>query len=726
MPRVSLLAMVASGVLFPATTVANPISFTREVVPVLTRLGCNQGACHGTPTGKGGFRLSLRGYDASLDQTTLTREAAARRVNPLAPEASLLLQKGTGQVPHEGGVRLRLGSPEYRVLRDWIAAGSPVDSASALAISEIRIESQALTLEPDAAIPPMRVWAMHADGSRGDVTGLTRFSVSNDAIARISQDGILTRLRAGEVAVIAEYRNLLTTMLVNFLPPKPEKPWPTPVATNPIDAAVYAKLAEVRIQPSGNCTDAEFLRRSTLDVIGKLPTAAETRAFLSDPTPSASKRDRWIDSLLERPEFADFWAMKWADRLGCNQRFVGITGARKYHAWIRERIAANVPEDHFVREILTASGPNYSHAPASFFRRLRDPEMRAEEIAQLFLGVRMQCARCHNHPGERWTQDDYHALAAFFARISYRDGPFFDHIYNKEETVWVPRAGEWRHPRTGQAMPPKFLGGPQPTIPESLDRRAVFADWLTAPDNPFFARAAVNRIWYHLLGRGIVDPVDDLRATNPPSVPALLDHLAQEFVRLRYDRKAMIRQILRSQTYQATSQPTESNADDETYFSHARLRLLGAEQLLDAVTQVTGVPEKFAGFPLGVTAIQMPDGEMKHPFLEAFGRPARALACECERGVETTFAQALQLIGGRAVQDRLRHPTGQLAQWLNANLADEQLIQEMVLTTWTRLPTPQETQLLRSALQVPPNQRRQAAEDVLWSLLNHREFLFRY
>jgi hypothetical protein len=414
----------------------------------------------------------------------------------------------------------------------------------------------------------------------------------------------------------------------------------------------------------------------------------------------------------------------WTDRLGCNQRFVGKLGAVKYHEWIHHAIADNLPEDEFARTILTARGGNYSHPPASFYRRIRDPQVRAEEIAQLFLGVRIQCAKCHNHPGERWTQDDYYGLAAFFARIRYRDGPFFREIYNKEETVYVTREGEVTQPRSGRIMPPKFLGGDAPQLQPADDRLDAFARWATSADNPFFARAAANRIWYHLFGRGIVDPVDDLRSTNPPSNAELLDALAADFVQHGYDRKYLIRTIMQSRTYQLSWQTTPTNADDDSYFSHAKVRLPRAEALLDAISSATGSPEKFPEFPLGTTAAELPDGEYKHPFLEAFGRPARAMACECERDTDTNFSQALQLVGGKTVQNKLRSDNGRVAKLIAAKKSDAAIVEALFLATLSRFPTIEEQQAMERRLAKSREQRRKVAEDILWALLNHKEFLF--
>jgi hypothetical protein len=699
-----------------------PASFRREVVPLLTRLGCNAGACHGTPSGKNGFRLSLRGYDPVLDFASLTREANGRRIDPLDSDGSLMLLKATAQIPHEGGRRVEKHDAAYTLLRQWIAQGGQDDSAAAAQLTQLDISPSAATFNEMATAAELHVLATFADGARRDVTHLARFSVNSDSVATVAPTGRVEKLKQGEVAVAAQYMDHFANARIIFLSAAPQFVWRDPRENNYVDRLVFAKLRQMRIEPSVLCTDAEFIRRVTLDLTGQLPTPDEVRHFVAVKTPD--KRDRLIDELLDRRDFAAWWALKWADRLGCNQRFVGKSGAYKYHEWIREQMVLNVPEDEFARQILTATGGNYSHPAAGFYRRLRDPQARAEEVAQLFLGVRLQCAKCHNHPGESITQDDYYGLAAFFARLGYRDGPYFIQIYDKEETVFVRRTGEVRNPRSGRAIAPKVLGTATPSIPDDADPREVFAKWLTAPDNPFFARNAANRIWYHLFGRGIVEPVDDFRGSNPPSHPELLDALAKDLVERRFDRKHLIRTIARSRVYQLSCQPTPTNVDDEQYFSHARVRPLQAEQLLDAIGSATGVRERFAGFPAGTPAMALPDGELKHPFLEAFGRPARAMACECERGNDTTMSQALHLVGSPLVQEKLSSDSGRVAKLIASGRPDPEVVDELFLATVCRLPTADERASLVQRLQKSPDQRRRVAEDILWALVNHREFLF--
>ncbi|MFG0333123.1 MAG: DUF1549 and DUF1553 domain-containing protein, partial [Maioricimonas sp. JB049] len=635
------------------------VSFRYDILPVLTRAGCNAGTCHGTPTGKNGFHLSLRGFDAVHDWTALTRDLNGRRINRQRPDQSLILLKSTATVPHEGGRRLQQDGRLYRLIERWLQEGATDDSGREISLDAIEMTPRAGTINHDTDPPKLVVTATFSDGRRRDVTHLARFSSTDEEIATVAEDGSLERHGPGEVTLAAEYAGQFASSTFILRRGDVEVTWDRPPASNFIGDAVFAKLEQLQIEPSGLSSDEEFLRRICLDLHGRLPAPDEIRAFVADTTPD--KRSRLIDRLLDAPQFADWWAMKWTDRLGCNQRFVGKWGAQKYHQWIRHAMATNVPEDEFLRQLLTGTGGNYSSPPASFWRRLRvggigdniDPLMATEEISQLVLGVRIQCARCHNHPGERWTQDDFYGLAAFFARVKFKKGPYYNHNYDKEDTVYPIATGDVRHPRTGEIMPPRLLDGRRPAIPDVEDRRVTFAEWATAPENPWFARAAVNRIWFHLFGQGIVDPVDDFRSSNPPAHPELLDALADQFVRSGFDRKELIRLVANSRVYQLSSKPTPTNADDDRYFSHRAVRLLHAEQLLDAVAAVTGVDERFPGMPPGTRAIALPDGEYKHPFLEAFGRPARASACECERDSGLNFSQALHLVGGRVVHDKI-------------------------------------------------------------------------
>jgi hypothetical protein len=715
----SLLGRAAGAVYLVFVTAgagaAAAVDFGADVVPALTKAGCNSGACHGTPSGKNGFRLSLRGYLPDQDFLSLTRDMAGRRVNRLRPAESLILMKGTGAVAHEGGVRFPRGSYLYRIIQDWIAAGALPAGAARPRLAHLEVSAR-----PERQLA---VTAVFADGSRRDVTALARYSVNDAETAAVTDAGWVRFRKAGEVAVLAGYLSEVAAVRLLWVPDVPGFRWQAPAEQNFIDRHVFAKLHRLRIRPAPLCTDEEFVRRATLDVCGVLPEPARMRRFLADRAPD--KRARLIDELLARPEHADFWALKWVDRLGCNNRFVGRRGAYAYRQWIFARVNANVPFNRFVREVITAAGPNYSHPAAGFYRRVRDPQSRVEAVSQLFLGVRIGCARCHNHPAERWTQDDYYGLAAFFSRVRYRSGPYFNHIYDREETVWLDRRGEVVHPRTGRVMKPKLLGGAVVDVPDYRDRRAVLAEWITRPDNPFFARAAVNRLWLHLFGRGIVEPVDDFRESNPPCNPELLDALAADFVAHRFNVRHMLQVILNSATYQLSAATDRFNENDEVYFSHCRVRQLSAEQLMDAICQVTGVPERYTGVPLGTRAAQLPDGELFHPFLKAFGRPARAIECECERDNDATLEQALLLEAGRVIHEKLKSEHGSAAKLARSAARPEELAETLFLKTLCRRPSAAERRLVAKRLTAGAD-RRPAVEDVLWALLNHREFLFQH
>jgi hypothetical protein len=703
---------------------AHPIQFEHEVLPVLTKLGCNQGACHGTPTGKNGFRLSLRGYNASLDFETLARENGARRTNPFAPEASLILLKGTGRTPHEGGRRMGIDSVGYRVLHDWVAEGLRSDPTETPALVGLAVTPAARLLDDPSRGQQLVVRARFADGSTRDVTRLARYGSTDPAIAGVDDEGRVVKKKRGETTILVSFEHRVVAVPLLFREPVPGLTWVDPTPNNFIDEHVFAKLKRLRITPSELTSDAQFCRRVYLDVIGLVPTPEELVRFLDDRSPD--KRARLIDALLERPEYVDFWALKWADRLGCNQRFTGVKGAISFHRWIRDQIALNVPLDQFVRTIITAKGPNFTHPPASFYRRIRNPEDAAETVSQVFMGVRMGCARCHNHVAERWTQDDYYGMAAFFSQVRYKNGPQNFAQYNKEETVYLLADSEVRHPRTGVVMRPRPLGDEPVDMKGDDDRRETLADWLVSPANPFFARAAVNRIWYHLMGRGIVEPVDDFRESNPPASPELLKALADDFIAHGFDTKRTMHLILNSRVYQLSSLPNEFNAEDNRYFSHAMVRMLSAEQILDSSCLAAGVPEKLFNLPPGTRAAQVPDGELVHPFLKDFGQPARADACECERGSDSTLEQALQVVGGRTLHAKVTAPENRIGKLLAAGADNATVVEQLFLATLSRYPSASERALAESELVTQAAGRRRAAEDLFWTLLNHPEFLFQH
>lgn len=715
-------------------------SFEHELLPALTKAGCNMGTCHGTPSGKNGFRLSLRGFDPELDFRTLAREAGTRRVNPMAPDASLVLLKGRGEVAHEGGRRFGWESLTHRIARDWIAEGAKAEPEGAPRPLGIEIWPGDRVLDAPADVQRFAARARFSDGSVRDVTRLARYESTNLDVARVDEEGLARKTGRGETTILVNFENFYATARLVFREPVPGLAWTDPPENNPVDTHVFAKLKLLGIPPSELSDDATFLRRAYLDAIGVPPTVEEARAFLSDDR--ADKRARLIDALLERDEYADHWALKWSALLGGNQRFAGHKGAYAYHRWIRSQIAANVPYDRFAASVVTARGSNYTNPEATFYRRYRTPEEATEAVGQLFLGLRLQCAKCHNHVADRWTQDDYHGMAAFFSQVRFKDGPQAHAQYDKEETVYAQlgegfgdrrgrRGGgvEWRHPRTGRVMTPTPPGGEPIEVPADEDRREALAAWMVSPENPYFDKAAVNRIWYHLTGRGIVEPVDDARSSNPPASAELLDWLARDFAEGGRDVKRTIRTIMNSRTYQLDSVPNLHNEGDEVYFSKARARLLDAESLLDAISQALEVPEKLFHLPEGTRAAQIPDGEFKHPFLRAFGQPERSLACECERQSDSTLEQALQIMGGRTVSEKLTAPENRLGRLLASGASDGEMVETLFLATLCRPPRAEESEIALDALARAGGEasaRRSALEDLAWSLLNHPEFLFRH
>jgi hypothetical protein len=694
-----------------------PVSFRRDVIPSFSQAGCNTGACHGTPTGKGGFRLSLRGYLPDQDFAILTHEISGRRINPIAPETSLILRKPLGQIAHEGGLRLTRTSKSYEFIHDWIQEGAHDDTGAAAA-DRLEVLPGSRVLTAPASTQQIVVLLHGADQTLRDVTPICYYDSSNPSIAEVDPDGYVRFKARGEVAVIAHYLNLVANIRLTHLVAVPgfvDAPVPE---DNLIDRAVFAKLNRMRVRPSELSTDRDFVRRVYLDVLGVLPTPEEVRQFLDDRP--GNRRARLIERLLVRPEFFDFWSLKFADVLRSNGRLIQTKGAYAFHRWIRQSLERNVPMDELVRSLLTSEGSTFRNPAANYYRISRDPESAVETTAQLFLGVRIQCAKCHNHPFERWTQDDYYGFAAFFSQVGRKKGNL-----PEEEVVYATGSGDVHQPRTGRKMEPKALGGPVLADAVSKDRRASLAAWLSSPDNPFFAKSLVNRIWFHLLGRGIVEPVDDFRDSNPPCNDDLLDGLTADFVKHGYDLKKLIRSILLSRTYQLSATTNPLNADDTLYFSHAQTKLLSAEVLLDAISAVTGTTTTFNGLPKGARATQIPDGTMDNPFLKTFGRPARELACECERESESNLSQALQLIGGATVNGKLRDEGGRMAALAKSGKSHEQITRELYMTALCRDPNPAE---LAAAVKHLSSSKdlRQGVEDLGWVLINSKEFLFRH
>ncbi len=715
------------GVGLPRQT--SPISFLNDVLPVLTKTGCNAGACHGSQYGKGGFKLSLLGYDPELDYRSIRQDARARRVRLSDPEQSLLLRKPSGAAPHGGGLRLPHDSAGYAILLAWLRGGAPGPTAREPRLAAIALTPAEVVLPPRAR-QQLRVTARYDNGATRDVTPWTRFVSNQDNVAAVDDSGRATLVGTGEAVIRAHYGGQVA--IARLLVPVGHGSTGT-IASSLIDGPIEAKLRRLGIMPSPRCTDVVFLRRVTLDLTGTVPNAGETRRFMASHDPN--KRQKTVDALLDSPAYVDAWTYRLGDMLRCSRRTMGVKGMTAFHRYLRDAVARNRRWDEVVREMITASGSLWDVGPANYYGVGASPEEWAENTSQVFLGIRIQCARCHNHPFERWTQADYFRFAAFFARLKTKSGG-----ERGDTAVFTVDEGEIKHPKTAAVMEPLALGmsplrrrggamarshGAAGTAQGDgeADRRAALARWLTAPENPWFARAIVNRLWGRLLGRGLVEPVDDVRATNPAVNEAALRALADDFVANDYDLKHTLRVICGSETYQRASEPNETNRLDEAQFSRHLVRRLSAEQILDAVVHATGVPEKFPGIPLGARAAQLPDTAVPSYFLDLFGRPARASVCECEREDRPNLAQTLNIMNGDSVNAKIRAPEGRLARLLDSPRSDAEVLEELFLSTLTRLPTPAERQQALATVRGAPS-RKEGFGDLLWALLNSREFLF--
>ncbi len=712
---------------------AEPVEFRRDVMAVLSKAGCNAGGCHGNGQGKGGLKLSLRGQDPALDWLALARDQGTRRVNGIDPEKSLLLLKATASVAHEGGKRFDSGSPEYDAMLAWLRDGAPDSGIDAPRLVKLEVTPRERVLvEPESGVKVQAV-AVFADGERRDVTRLAVFE-PNNLIAKVSAEGAVTREKAGESTVLVRYLDRQVPVHLAFVPARADFVWSAPAEFNFIDRHVFKKLRTLRVNPSALCDDTTFLRRAFLDLLGLVPTAQEARAFTADAAPD--KRARLVDALLERGEFADFWALKWADLLKIEERQLDMQGMKIFHGWIRQSIAENKPLDRFTRELIAARGSTYQNPPANWWRANRDPVTRAEQTARVFLGTQLNCAQCHNHPFERWTQDDYYDWTSLFARLDYKivsndkRDKSDTREFKGDQIVLLKAKASVMNPRTGEAATPRFLGGEAPKTTKDRDELLALADWIVR--SPMFARMQVNRVWFHLLGRGLVDPVDDFRASNPASHPELLDALARDFETSGYDLRHCIRTIMGSRVYQLSGEPNETNESDETNHSRGIVRRLTAEQLLDSTSAVLGAPLEIDGYPDAARLAQVPEGRKHyHPiktdldrFALAFGKPPRLIATECERTNEPTVVQAFQLISGPAINGLLTRKDNRLADWAASTKPARELVDELFWTTLSRPPSAVEAERFAQHLADCTEQRR-ALEDLAWALVNSKEFVFR-
>ncbi len=728
----SLLLLVLASTPAPAQAP----SFVHDVEPILTRLGCNQGACHGKGAGQNGFRLSLRGYAPELDHQWLTRELHSRRVDTAAPENSLLLRKPLGQAPHEGGKLFGETSPYYRVLLDWVRAGAPAPVKGEPEVRRLEMTPARQTLKPgqDAQFA---VWAEYADGRRRDVTWLTRFDSNDGGIASVDADGKATVRRHGETSIRASFMSQVAVAVVTAPYERKVAPSAFAVRNNFVDDHVFAKLAALNIEPSPLADDAEFLRRACLDATGTLPAPDEVRAFLADARPD--KRSRLVDDLLRRPEFVDNWTLQLGDlfqnRKERDHDVRGTKGVRAFHDWIRTQVADNRPWDEIARAVLTAKGTTAENPAVGYYVVTvgEAGEAHRSEVvasaAQAFLGTRVGCAQCHNHPLERTTQDDYYHFAGFFSRVTMerkepKQGPSKLVVSARDPNQNKNPVGVVQ-PRTGQFLKARPLDRSGVTVEPGDDPRVALAAWVTDPKNEAFAGAMVNRVWRHYLGVGLVEPVDDLRASNPPTNPELWAALTKEFVAHKFDLRHLMRVILNSRTYQLASATKPTNDKDARFSSHYYARRLPAEVLLDALSQGTGVPDSFPGYPAGVRALQVPDPTLKSYFLTLFGRSERVTACACERNGDVTMPQLLHLLNGDSVVQKIRSGDGRLALLLKAGKKDTEVAEELFLATLSRRPSAAESAAVAKALG-DGGSRDEVFRDLFWALLNSKEFAFNH
>ncbi|MFN4259274.1 MAG: DUF1553 domain-containing protein [Gemmataceae bacterium] len=713
-------------------------SFRNDLIPILTKAGCNSGACHGALAGKGGLKLSLRGYDPETDHFVLTRQALGRRIDRRQPARSLLLLKPTLVLEHGGGQKLDIGSTDYQWIAEWIAQGAPGPRDEDASIQRLEVLPGGAVLQPGDQLP-LVVLARYSDGTTRDVTAWAKFESTEENVAHVDDDGLVTVAGHGEAAITVWYSNLVAINQVAAPLPNAIEPRVFAHAErhNYIDDLVLQKLRSLNMPPSPRCTDHEFIRRAYLDGAGILPTPEEVTRFVGDPSPD--KRARLIEALLERPEYVDYWTYKWSDLLLVSTRKLPQPAMWSFHHFVRRSVADNKPWDQFARELLTANGSNLHNGAANYFVLHKDTAELAETTAVTFLGMSITCARCHNHPLEKWTQDQYWSMANLFARVALKNGD-----RQGEVTVQTQPSGDVPHPRRAVPLPPAPLDAEPLPLDSRADRRQYFADWLTAKDNPYFAPAFVNRVWRNFLGRGLVEAEDDLRQTNPPTNPPLLDALAQDFIAHRYDVKHLIRVIMNSATYQRSSVPVPGNETDDRFYARYLIRRLPAEVVLDAYAQVTNVPTPFTqvrvgtsggvannnSYPLGTRALQLPDTQLVSRFLDSFGRPERSRTCACERQEDATVGQALHLNNGQTLNDKLRDKHCRVEQWVQEHIDDETAIRRVFLLSLSRAPTATEVKnfqtLLADAAADPDTTRRQALEDLFWAVLTGKEFLFNH
>ena len=703
-------------------------NFSIHVQPILTKAGCNSGACHGARAGKNGFKLSLRGYDSVADFETLTRRSRGRRIVPADPGRSLFLTKPTRTLPHKGGKRFEVNSPQYKVLSQWIAEGqpAPTDRDPVLTTLEVLPKS---TLLKKRDLQQILVRAHFSDGHVEDVTHEVRFTSTNRSVAKCNNLGLVEVTGHGDSSIVAAYlsRNIVAKIVVPFETKLAENTFETAERHNFIDDYILTKLEELNLPPSPMSSDSEFLRRVFLDTIGVLPTVEETEKFLKNRHPD--KRLHLIDRLLKRPEFVDYWTYKWSDLLLVTGTKLNGKARDRYYAWIRKRVEQNTPWDEFVSELITASGNTATNGATNFYVIHQDPREMAETVSMAFMGLSINCARCHNHPLEKWTNNQYYGMANMFSRVRAKNAS------GGQRVIFSADRGELIQPSYGRPQPPRPLDAKAIPFADTTDRRVAMAQWLVSPKNPYFTKAIVNRIWANFFGMGIVDKVDDLRLTNPPSNPELFEALANDLIEYRYNLKHLIRLILRSAAYQRSSRILPENAGDSRYFSHYFPKRLQSEILLDAISQVTEKPTKFSGYKEGTRALQLRDVNVGSYFLKTFGRPQRAITCECERSNEPSMTQVLHILNGKTINDKLSHrgnpkkkiKENRLGRLLRAQATPTSMVDEAYLAALCRYPTAKEKRTMTELLtKAKGNEKRLVLEDIFWSLLSSKEFLFNH
>lgn len=694
-----------------------PFDFENDVTPYLTRFGCNMAACHAKAGGQNGLQFSVFGYDIRADFEAIVCSSRGRRVSRTAPAQSLFLLKATQTIPHGGGRRLTTDSDAYQTLLQWVKSGAPYRDEQAPRISRLQITPQLRQIRQQAT-QQLRVTAIFSDGSEKDVTRLARYRSNNEGLGTVDEYGRLqTRSAPGQVAVMATWLGAVDTFRAYVPQESTVHPYPELPESNVVDRLVHQNLRKLQLVPSGPVSDADFLRRVYLDIIGTLPTAQEARTFLTNT--DENRRARLVDKLLERPEYASFQALRWSDRLRVDRDVLGHRQAYAYYRWIRDSFASNRPLDAFARAIITADGPLDESPQGGFYRAVTKPGDRAAALTQVFLGIRMDCAECHHHPFDRWSQQDYYGMTAFFTGVTSHESAAGDSL------VMEP-AMQTIHPRTGEPVPARPLGFAGDMAHDDGDPRAQLAEWLTADNNPWFARNLANRTWAHFFGRGLVEPVDDVRDTNPSTNSELLSELAAHLRSSNYDIKSLIRLLTASQAYQRTAQPNPTNESDTRNASRSLLRPLAAEVLLDAVSQTTGIPAQFDGAASGTRAIELWDSKLQHPFLRLFGRPERKTACDCERVGEPSVSQVLHIMNSPDIYARLDHQAGTVSDLVRRIPNDGELTEELYLTFLSRFPTESERQVVEEYFREPQTSRRSAAVDLAWSLMNSLEFSFNH